>query len=232
MCQQNDYSKAEEYYNLSENCFKDINEINNIAHAYLGKGIVNDRLDNFEEAFDYFNKALNIASDSFLIGSISYQKGISFFYLEENDSALIYFKKCLNYPDHNEKSSYKYVSLAHLYFEMEQYDSASLYINTALNYPSNFYNKRDAYAISVNIAAALNDTFNMQYYMKLYQQYVDSIILFESQPTLKILEEVHSTNIKAVKAGRYNCIFMIATIILLVVVSVLYYFYRKQFRLK
>ncbi|NDV46849.1 tetratricopeptide repeat protein [Paludibacter sp. 221] len=233
--QQKEYEKANEYYEISVQYFEQADEKDNLAYTFLGIGQVYHCLKKHDDALSYYNKSLNISTDSILFGTTLLDIANCYYSLRQLDSALYYTYESLKYPYYSVNQAMRYFTLADIYFDLKQYDSASHYAKKSLEYPSNHYIKRESYRVLGNVANIHNKKDSTKFYFDNYQACFDSIIKIESQPKITIIENLHQLNLEANKAKRSKSYYIVGIIAVIIAGAAIFYFaykYNKQIQKK
>ncbi len=215
---QEEYGKAQEYYELAEKEFEKARETENRAKTYMSMGWLYLALDDYDSSIKYSRKALNITTDSIIMGDVLNDIGNSYYFKEQFDSALYYIRQSLAYPYFDTNMSSRYYNIANVHSYLNKFDSAKYYVNQAFEYPIDIYFEEECYRVLTKIAIHENNKEDLQEYMAKHQACRDSIKLLEQQPNINILEHIHQTDkdVTVIKQQRLWMMIFIACLILIV----------------
>lgn len=213
---QDETDKALDYYEQALYHFEKVEDTENISKVHLIRGWVYLALEDYDAAISSSKKALEITTDSMVIGDVLHDIGTGYYFKDQPDSAIYYMRQSLTYPYFDTNGASRYYSLGNVYSFLDNNDSAKLYINRALQMPIDIYFEEECYRVLAEVALAENDKAGVAKYINKRQTCQDSIKRLETQPNIKLLEQIHKSDIETSQV-RTQRLLLVAAVIFLVV---------------
>ncbi|NDV56967.1 tetratricopeptide repeat protein [Bacteroides sp. 519] len=225
---QGENEKALDYVSRSMKHFNETDEIDNLAKMYLISSWVNVQMSNYDTAIQSTLKAIDLTADSLVIGDAYRELASIYNYMEKYDSTVYYAKQSILYPYFSTNQSLRYNTIANAYFSLSEYDSVIAYVNKAFEFPYDIYIERTLYRVLTNTYYNKNDKEKTELYLSKFYQCKDSIEKLEKNPNIKLIEEVHYSQIEKEKIKSHRLWLVILIIFILVVAGFIFYTLHKR----
>ncbi len=232
---QEEFKKAEKYYETAKAHFEKAGEKENIVKMQIAQGWLCMAIEDFDSAIRLSKEVLKSTSDSILMGDALTSIGTCYYYKDNFDSAIYYTRQGIQYPYVEPNISSRYYHLGNIYSFLNEYDSAAFYINKALQYPIDIYFEEECYRVLVKIALDKNNKKDLTTFMTKRQECQDSIKRLEQQTNINVLEKIHWSDVETatIKKQRiWLIVFIVGLVLTGCIIFLRLHKYNKQKQLK
>lgn len=225
---QGEYEKTLQHYGEAIEHYEKAGDTASISKIHIVTGWLHMAMENFDDAIQSSQKALEITTDSIIIGDALNDLGNAYFYKDEIDSALFYMQQSIHYPHFKTNESLRLYNLGNVYSYIKEYDSAAKYINKALQLPIDIYIEEECYRVMTRVAIAKDDKEKLTYYISRRTACQDSIRVLEQQPNIKLLEKMHYADIETADVKSQRLLLIFSIISLLLIACLIFLLFNKR----
>lgn len=226
---QRDYDNAKKKFKIADLIF-----VRNGMHAQsfgsklnFGRCLTAEK--SYKLSHDYYLSLYKVKRDSIQTALLMNEIALNFYEWGKLDSSLFYYRKAFNYPSFEKNKAIQYIRMADLFFDLNYVDSAFLYSNESFKYDPDIRTRREAFRILANCNATTKNMVQMTKFMRLYQDYTDSIRKIDAQTKVSYIENLHDTKIE-VENTKYNLWYVFTVLCVFLFTAGLFYWiiHRKN----